>query len=233
MNPYDEPGGISNAQSLRRGAFADCENVIEAAPVADAAIGATWIGPPGNGAHTGTDRNDTLLGAHGSDTISGGTGDDVIWGDRLHGGGGLRSTDRLDGGPGDDVVYGGRGTNRIAGGDGDDFLQGGPAANVVAGGAGDDEIRLRGRGSNQIRGGAGNDTIFAFAAGRATVDCGPGNDTVFVGRKRPHLNRVRARRRPLSRGGQGQRLTGRRQSGATRGRHSGCGGTRCRGRRCA
>ena len=31
--------------------------------------------------HTGTNRNDELLGGHGDDTLRGGWGHDVIWGD--------------------------------------------------------------------------------------------------------------------------------------------------------
>jgi Ca2+-binding RTX toxin-like protein len=188
LNPYDQPAGVSNAQALRAGAFEGCENVIEAAPVPDAATGITWIGPPGGASEAGTERNDTLLGAHGSDVIAGGPGDDIIWGDRLHTDGGVRASDRLDGGPGDDVIYGGRGRNRLNGGAGDDFLQGGERSNVVIGGPGDDEIRLRGRRSNRVRAGAGNDTVYALSRARASVDCGPGRDTVYVGLHRPHLH---------------------------------------------
>src|SRR6476659_511633 len=65
---------------------------------------------------TGTERDDTLLGAHGSDVIAGGPGDDIIWGDRLHTDGGFSASDRLVGGAGDDVIYGGRGRNRMDGG---------------------------------------------------------------------------------------------------------------------
>ena len=188
LNPHDRPGGISNAQSLRAGAFQSCENVLEAAPVPDASTGITWMGPAGGASEAGTERDDTLLGAHGSDVISGGPGDDVIWGDRLHTDGGVRATDRLAGGAGDDVLYGGRGRNTMDGGAGDDFLQGGERSNVLVGGPGDDEIRLRGRRSNRVRAGSGDDTVYALARARATVDCGPGRDTVFVGLHRPHLH---------------------------------------------
>jgi Ca2+-binding RTX toxin-like protein len=181
VNPYRRPGGISNAQALRRGAITGCETVTEQAHVADPAKGATKTANSRRGGTLrGTDRNDNLLGGPGPDRLLAGDGADVLWGNRLPSGASL-GTDALSAGGGDDRVYGSRGNNTIDGGAGNDYLQGGPRRNRILGGAGDDVIRLRGNGPNAVLAGAGNDRVEAFAQGAAMVDCGPGDDTVNIG----------------------------------------------------
>src|SRR6476661_4688977 len=76
INPYGDPGGISNAQAVRRDQITGCEQVVEAEAVLDPSKGTTWLANVGGGKRTGTDRNDNLLGSHGSDRISGNGGDD-------------------------------------------------------------------------------------------------------------------------------------------------------------
>ncbi|MGH2942706.1 MAG: calcium-binding protein, partial [Solirubrobacteraceae bacterium] len=202
INPYELPGGISNAQSLRNGEIRNCERVVEAEPVLDPSIGIKAIIADRGGSRTGGVRNDNLLGGRGSDRLDGAEGDDVIWGDRHLPEGGHAATDVLLGGPGRDTIYGGRGTNKIDGGAGDDYLQGGAFRNIIRGGDGDDEIRMRGKGSTKVYGGAGNDIVHALTNGRGVINCGPGWDTVFTGNKRPSLrgcenvvNRYKTKRR--------------------------------------
>ena len=55
-------------------------------------------------AHTGTRRNDELLGGHGDDTVKGGWGHDVIWGDHKASGNTEHQLDRIYGGPGQDTI---------------------------------------------------------------------------------------------------------------------------------
>ena len=206
INPYDGPGGISNAQDLRTGQIRNCERVIEAPPVADPTVGIKVIVSDAGASRTGTERRDNLLGGRGSDHLDGSGGDDVIWGDRHLPEGGHSATDVLIGGFGKDTIYGGRGTNQIYGGPGNDYLQGGAFTNVIRGGAGADEIRIRGKGSTRVLAGPGNDTIHALTNGRGRIDCGSGYDTVFTGRKRPGMrgcervvNRYKTSRRGTAR----------------------------------
>lgn len=108
MDPVSSRGGISDRQLRRAGLVRGCEHVTFAPAAArDPAKGITWIGPLTGATRHGTDRHDTLLGAHGPDRIYGEGGDDVIWANRLHGD---RSTalDRVWAGPGNDTVYGSR-----------------------------------------------------------------------------------------------------------------------------
>jgi len=50
--------------------------------------------------HTGTAKNDELLGGHGDDVIIGGEGHDVIWTDHKASGNTKRQKDRVEAGPG-------------------------------------------------------------------------------------------------------------------------------------
>ena len=189
LNPYDQPGGISNAQSLRAGAFQSCENVLEAAPVPDASTGITWMGPAG-GASAGRHR------ARRHPVGRPRVGRDLRRRRATTSSGAIACTPTAGCAPGTVSSAGPATTsstaaaarNTMEGGAGDDFLQGGERSNVLIGGPGDDEIRLRGRRSNRVRAGTGDDTVYALARARATVDCGPGRDTVFVGLHRPHLH---------------------------------------------
>jgi Ca2+-binding RTX toxin-like protein len=188
INPYGQPGGISNAQALRDGRISDCESIVAAPPVRDPNTGVKRMSPENSGATLrGSERDDNLLGGHGSDRITGHAGDDVIWGDRLHDDAGFSSVDEIDAGPGADTVYGGRGRNTITGGPGDDYLQGGQGRNTIDGGDGDDEIRLRTATRNVVHAGGGDDVVYALNSDRAAVDCGRGHDTVYVGRLRPRM----------------------------------------------
>jgi Ca2+-binding RTX toxin-like protein len=73
--------------------------------------------------HTGTTKNDELLGGHGDDTLIGGRGADVIWGDHKARGNTARQRDTIDSGPGNDWVYGSHGRNTIQGGPGFDRIR--------------------------------------------------------------------------------------------------------------
>jgi Ca2+-binding RTX toxin-like protein len=181
LNPYNKPGGISNAQAVREGRIRNCESVLESEQVVDPTKGVTRTADSRKGGTLrGSERNDNLLGGPGPDHLFGRGGDDTIWGNRLPGGRSF-GTDTILAGDGNDTVYGGRGGNVIYGGRGDDFLQGGPLGNRILGQDGNDTIRLRGNGRNRVQAGAGNDTIEAFSRGRTSVDCGPGFDTVNIG----------------------------------------------------
>jgi Ca2+-binding RTX toxin-like protein len=72
--------------------------------------------------HTGTHKNDELLGGHGNDTIAGVGGKDVLWGDYKPSGNNESQQDTLDGGPGNDFIYASHGTNSIQGGTGADII---------------------------------------------------------------------------------------------------------------
>src|SRR4051794_36455813 len=180
INPYNRPGGISNAQALRKGRIRDCESVIEAETAVDPTKGATRTADSRKGGTLrGSERNDNLLGGPGPDHIFGHGGDDVIWGNRLPGGRSF-GTDLIDGQDGNDTIYGGRGDNVIHGGRGDDFLQGGPLGNRIFGEDGNDTMRLRGNGRNRVQAGGGDDTIQAFSRGGTGGGWGPGGRTVDI-----------------------------------------------------
>jgi Ca2+-binding RTX toxin-like protein len=72
--------------------------------------------------HTGTAKNDELLGGHGDDVIAGTGGKDVLWGDYKPSGQGTSQHDMLDGGAGNDFIYASHGINDIQGGSGADII---------------------------------------------------------------------------------------------------------------
>ena len=73
--------------------------------------------------HTGTGKNDELLGGHGDDVIYGGEGHDVIWTDHKATGNTKRQKDKVYAGPGNDWVYASHGRNTIYGGGGHDTIR--------------------------------------------------------------------------------------------------------------
>ena len=73
--------------------------------------------------HTGTAKNDELLGGHGDDVLIGGEGHDVIWTDHKASGNTKRQKDRVEAGPGNDWVYASHGRNIIHGGPGQDTIR--------------------------------------------------------------------------------------------------------------
>jgi Ca2+-binding RTX toxin-like protein len=192
INPYNRPGGVSNAQALRDGRIRRCETVIEQAPEADPTRGISWSG---SGTKHGTDRNDKLLGGHESDRIYGLAGDDVLWADSRHDSGGSaakRQKDFVSGDAGDDTIYGGRGRNTLLGGDGNDFIQGNGVSTAVSGGNGNDNIRVTSGGTSKVDAGAGDDVVSAIIGrGSARIACGPGNDTVIVSRFKSNRKRTK------------------------------------------
>jgi Ca2+-binding RTX toxin-like protein len=90
--------------------------------------------------HTGTRKNDELLGGHGADRIHGGRGKDVIWGDHKATGNTTRQRDFVRAGAGDDWVYASHGHNTIHGGAGDDTIRVWFGRGVVDCGPGNDDI---------------------------------------------------------------------------------------------
>jgi Ca2+-binding RTX toxin-like protein len=86
--------------------------------------GELWInGQDLDTSHTGTRKNDELLGGHGDDVIYGGRGADVIWGDHKASGNTEQQRDRVRAGAGADWVYASHGYNTIYGGAGDDTIR--------------------------------------------------------------------------------------------------------------
>jgi RTX calcium-binding nonapeptide repeat (4 copies) len=73
--------------------------------------------------HSGSRKNDELLGGHGRDILYGLAGDDVIWGDYKPTGNTPHQRDRLYGGPGDDWIYGSHGRAVVYGGPGRDTIR--------------------------------------------------------------------------------------------------------------
>ncbi len=90
--------------------------------------------------HTGTAKNDELLGGHGADRIYGGRGADVIWGDHKATGNTTGQRDYVKAGSGADWVYASHGHNTIYGGAGDDTIRVWFGRGFVDCGAGDDDI---------------------------------------------------------------------------------------------
>jgi Ca2+-binding RTX toxin-like protein len=138
---------------------------------------------------TGTEGNDTLLGATLADTLSGLDGDDRLEGrggnDQLSGGAG---DDTLDGGDGDDrisasdgndIVFGGPGNDNIGGGLGNDTIDGGDGDDIIGGGFGADSI-TGGNGNDVVAGGADNDTL-SGGDGNDSMSGSFGNDLIFGG----------------------------------------------------
>jgi Ca2+-binding RTX toxin-like protein len=86
--------------------------------------GQLWINSEDkNASHSGSIKNDELLGGHGNDEIYGRSGHDVIWGDHKASGQGNKQKDVMRGGPGDDWIYASHGRNTIYGGGGDDTIR--------------------------------------------------------------------------------------------------------------
>jgi Ca2+-binding RTX toxin-like protein len=181
VNPYDAPGGSTNAASLQDGRIANCEVAIELEPLVDPFKGVTIIAQETGGTVTGTELNDTLLGGHGPDHLLGGDGDDLIWA-RHQTEGDDNGLNTLEGEGGNDRMFGGPGRNVILGGPGDDRLQGGLGSNTIEGGPGNDTLRLRGDGriGATIRGGPGNDVIHAMGRSTDRIECGSGRDVVYM-----------------------------------------------------
>jgi Ca2+-binding RTX toxin-like protein len=73
--------------------------------------------------HTGTARNDELLGGHGDDVIYGAAGHDVIWTDHKNTGNTTHQRDTVYAGAGNDWVYASHGHNNIHGGAGQDTIR--------------------------------------------------------------------------------------------------------------
>jgi hypothetical protein len=74
-------------------------------------------------AHTGTPKNDELLGGHGDDTLYGGRGHDVIWTDHKNTGNKTHQHDVVHAGAGNDWIYASHGRNEIHGGWGQDTIR--------------------------------------------------------------------------------------------------------------
>src|SRR4051812_28445277 len=149
INPYDEPGGVSDRQLLDEGQISNCEQIVAEAPVGDPFKGMKYLAPDDGGTQNGTPLDDNLLGGIGPDQIFGGDGNDVIWG-RRQADAPSDAHDFLDGGAGDDTIYGGPGPTAIVGGSGDDSITGGTGSNAISGGPGRDVIRLRGKAHNVV-----------------------------------------------------------------------------------
>ena len=187
LNPYDQPGGISNAQSLRAGAFESCENVSRPhrCPTPRPGspgwaggrcqrgrhrarrhpVGRPWLGRhlrrPGRRHHLGrSPAHRRRVPRHRPPRRRGRR--------RRH----LRRARQQP--------IGRRPRRRL------------PAGRRAQQRPDRRPRRRRdppARPALQSRaGGAGDDIIYALARARATVDCGPGRDTVFVGLHRPHLH---------------------------------------------
>jgi Ca2+-binding RTX toxin-like protein len=90
--------------------------------------------------HTGTAKNDELLGGHGDDRIYGGEGHDVIWTDHKATGNTTRQKDAVYAGPGHDWIYASHGYNNIHGGGGQDTIRVWFGRGFVDCGPGDDDI---------------------------------------------------------------------------------------------
>ncbi len=154
-----------------------CESVRQEDTPLDPMRGETYLAKIAGGEHTGTARDDTLLGGYGPDVLHGGAGDDVLWGQRQPGSGGRRP-DVLDGGPGADTIFGGPGRQLIAGGDGGDRITAGTGGGTLAAGAGNDVVILRPGRATNVDLGPGDDTLRAGPRTRGTVRCGAGYDRV-------------------------------------------------------
>jgi Ca2+-binding RTX toxin-like protein len=90
--------------------------------------------------HTGTARNDELLGGHGDDTLYGGRGADVVWTDHKNTGNTTHQRDVVYAGPGHDWIYASHGHNNIHGGAGQDTIRVWFGRGFVDCGPGDDDI---------------------------------------------------------------------------------------------
>ncbi len=112
--------------------------------------GELWInGDDTDETHTGTDKNDELLGGHGDDVINGGGGHDVIWGDHKASGNTAAQKDTIKAGPGKDWVYASHGWNVIRGGRGNDTIRVWFGRGFVDCGPGGDDILYVSRTKNK------------------------------------------------------------------------------------
>jgi Ca2+-binding RTX toxin-like protein len=103
--------------------------------------GELWInGADHDTSHSGTAKNDELLGGHGDDRLRGRRGHDVIWGDHKANDNTTRQNDRLSGGRGHDWIYASHGWNLIRGGPGHDTIRVWFGRGFVDCGAGEDDI---------------------------------------------------------------------------------------------
>jgi len=99
--------------------------------------------------HTGTVKNDELLGGHGDDVLYGGEGHDVIWTDHKASGNTKRQKDRVFAGVGNDWVYASHGRNTIFGGRGQDTIRVWFGRGFVDCGPGGDDILYVSRTQNK------------------------------------------------------------------------------------
>ena len=90
--------------------------------------------------HTGTAKNDELLGGHGDDKLYGVDGHDVIWTDHKNTGNTTRQHDVVYAGDGNDWVYASHGHNNIHGGPGQDTIRVWFGRGFVDCGPGNDDI---------------------------------------------------------------------------------------------
>jgi hypothetical protein len=112
--------------------------------------GELWInGDDLDTSHTGTVKNDELLGGHGDDRIKGGPGHDVIWGDHKARGNTAAQKDTIHGGRGHDWVYASHGWNVIRGGPGKDTIRVWFGRGFVDCGPGGDDILYVSRTKNK------------------------------------------------------------------------------------
>jgi Ca2+-binding RTX toxin-like protein len=103
--------------------------------------GELWINSDDHDtSHSGTRKNDELLGGHGNDRLQGRRGHDVLWGDHKATGNTAAQEDTMHGGRGHDWIYASHGWNVIRGGPGKDTIRVWFGRGFVDCGPGDDDI---------------------------------------------------------------------------------------------